>query len=219
MKIIHIPCFSSADPVPSLREHYRQVEGYASFGLVATVQHLNKLDDIKVFLESKGKKVEVGGQILGCRQDNALKLKVDCILYVGSGRFHPLGVAFKTDKPVYVLNPLSGELDRITDDEKRRWLGKRKGAVSRALNSETFGIMVSTKDGQFNLKKALEIKKLLKTKNKKAFIFAAEELSPPNLLPFKVDCWINTACPRIEGDEYNRPVLNAQEFLEIMKYI
>jgi 2-(3-amino-3-carboxypropyl)histidine synthase len=160
----------------------------------------------------------VGGQILGCRQDNALKLDVDCFLYIGSGRFHPLGVALKTDKPVYILNPLSGVLDSITPDEKKRWLGKRKGAISRAMESRTFGLMVSTKDGQFNIKKAMELKKRLKEKGKEAVIFAADELSPNNLLPFKVDCWVNTACPRIAGDEYNRPVINADELAEILEY-
>jgi 2-(3-amino-3-carboxypropyl)histidine synthase len=219
MKVLHVPCFSLADPIPTLRRRFRGLDKYKSFGLIATAQHLNKINYVRSFLDSKGKKVGIGGQVLGCNQDNALKLDVECILYIGSGRFHPLGIAFKTQKPVFILNPLSGELDRITEDEKRHWMGKRKGAVSRALNSQIYGIMVSTKDGQYNLKKAQVIKDLLEDKNKRAIIFAAEELSPPNLLPFKVDCWINTACPRIEGDEYNRPVINAQDIEEIIKYI
>ena len=219
MRVLHIPCFSLTDPVPALEEHYRQIEKYKSIGLVTTAQHLSQMGDIKEFLQSKGKRVEVGGQVLGCSQDNALKLDVECILYTGSGRFHPLGIALKTEKPVYILNPLSGSLDKITDAEKKHWLGKRKGAISRALNSETYGIMVSTKDGQYDLRKALELKRKLEAKNKKAIVFAAEELTPANLLPFRVDCWVNTACPRIAGDEYNRPVINSQELQEIIKYI
>jgi 2-(3-amino-3-carboxypropyl)histidine synthase len=219
MRFLHIPSYSLSDPLPTLREHLRELEPYESIGLVATAQHLNRIDEVARFLKANGKNVSIGGQILGCRHDAALKLDVDCFLYIGSGRFHPLGLAMKTDKPVYILNPLSNILDKITHEEKKRWLGKRKGAISRAIESETFGIMVSTKDGQFSLKKALEMKKKLKERGKHAYIFAADELSPNNLLPFKVDCWVNTACPRIAGDEYNRPVVNPDELSELMAYI
>jgi len=211
MRVLHIPCYSLDDPLPALREHIRLLEPYGSVGLVATAQHLNRLDAVKAFLESEGKRVAVGGQVLGCRQDNAIGLDVDCILYIGSGRFHPLGIAYRTEKPVYMLNPLSGVLDRITDLEKKRWLGRRKGAIMRALDARTFGIMVSTKDGQFDMKRAVELKGRLEARGKEAFIFAAEELSPGNLLAFRVDVWVNTACPRMAGDEYNRPVVNALE--------
>ncbi|MFH1055925.1 MAG: diphthamide synthesis protein, partial [Candidatus Altiarchaeota archaeon] len=114
MRVLHVPCYSTADPVSTLDANISKLDNYSSIGLIATVQHLNRLDDVKKVLESKGKKVKVGGQILGCRHDNAIKLKVDCYLYLGSGRFHPIGVALKTDKPVYMLNPISGVLDEIT---------------------------------------------------------------------------------------------------------
>jgi 2-(3-amino-3-carboxypropyl)histidine synthase len=211
MRVLHIPCYSLSDPLPILADGLGILKEHSSAVVVGTAQHLNRLQDIADYLRSKGMKADVGGQVLGCFQDSALGLDADCILYVGSGRFHPLGIAFKCDKPVYMLNPLSGVLDRITDEEKRRWLGRRKGAISRALNSQTFGIMVSTKDGQFDLKGALKLKARLEDAGKEAFIFAAEELSPSNLLPFRVDCWINTACPRIAGDEYHRPVINADD--------
>jgi len=211
-----VPCSSLCSPLPALEEHFSELEPYGSFGLVATAQHLNRLDDVKAFLESKGKRVLVGGQILGCSQENALKLDADCILYVGSGRFHPLGVALKTGRPVFMLNPLSGVLDRISDGERRRWLGRRKAALKRALESQTFGILVSTKEGQFNLGKALELKDRLESKGREAFIFAGDELTPGNLLPFRVDCWVNTACPRLSGDEYNRPVVDSGELEEFI---
>jgi 2-(3-amino-3-carboxypropyl)histidine synthase len=219
MRVLHIPCVSLSDPLPTLEANIEKLQGHMAVGLVATAQHLDRIDSIGKYLKSKGKEVENGGQILGCRHDRALKLDVDCFLYIGSGRFHPLGLALKTDKPVYMLNPISGVMDVITAQEKKRWLGKRKGAVSRALESKCFGIMVSTKDGQFNFKNALELKKKLEERGREAVIFAAEELTPNNLLPFKVDCWVNTACPRIAGDEYNRPVINAEELDELLSLI
>jgi len=219
MRVLHIPCYSLSNPLPILEDNFNSLQDYSSFGIVGTAQHLKELDSVAKFLKANGKKALVGGQVLGCRQANALKLDVDCFIYVGSGRFHPLGIAVKTDKPVFMLNPLSGVLDRISEHERKRWVGKRKGAIARAFESQTFGILVSTKGGQFSLKQALQLKKKLESKGKEAFIFSAEELSPNNLLPFKVDCWVNTACPRIAGDEYNRPVVNAEELEEIIKHL
>ncbi|MBD3388561.1 MAG: hypothetical protein GF416_05785 [Candidatus Altiarchaeales archaeon] len=219
MKVLHIPCRSLSNPIPVLEECYGILEAYPSIGLVTTAQHLHQLGEVKDYLESKGKRVEVGGQILGCRQDAALKLDVDCILYMGSGRFHPLGVALKTEKQVYMLNPLSGVLDAITDEEKGRWLGKRKAAVKRAMESKSFGVMVSTKGGQYSLDRALELSGKLRSKGKEAFIFAGDEITPNNMLPFNVDCLVNTACPRIVGDDYHRPVLNPDDLQVFLKYL
>jgi 2-(3-amino-3-carboxypropyl)histidine synthase len=211
MRVMHISCRSSADPLPALEGGFSLLSPYRSVGLVSTSQHLHTLEALKAFLEGRGKMVEVGGQILGCQQGNALRLHVDCYLFVGSGRFHPLGLALKTDKPVFVLNPLSNAMDSVGEEEKRRWAGKRKGALAKALSSRVFGIMVSTKDGQMDMRAALRLKKRLQSSGKEAYIVAAEELSPSNVLPFAVDCWVNTACPRIAGDEYGRPVVNASE--------
>lgn len=88
---------------------------------------------------------------------------------------------------------------------------KQKARITKAHAAETFGILVSTKDGQYRLKKAEELKSKIEAKGKKAYLFVGDELSPNNLLPFKVDCWINTACPRITDDEHNKPVLNLGE--------
>jgi 2-(3-amino-3-carboxypropyl)histidine synthase len=79
--------------------------------------------------------------------------------------------------------------------------------------------MVSTKDGQFNLGKALELKDRLESKNREALIFAGDELTPNNLLPFRVDCWVNTACPRLVEDKYHRPVVNSEELEEFINYL
>ena len=68
--------------------------------LVSTIQQLHVLNEIKDYLEQKGTKVIIGGQVIGCNVINALKVKedVDAILYIGSGEFHPVEVARKTGK-------------------------------------------------------------------------------------------------------------------------
>ncbi|MBU0762625.1 MAG: diphthamide synthesis protein [Candidatus Altiarchaeota archaeon] len=211
VEVLHIPCFSSADPIPVLRESLDRLSVYKRIGVVSSSQHLNRLDDVAAVLKQAGKEIVVGGQVLGCRQDNAVSLDVDAILYVGSGRFHPLGVAVKTDLPVFILNPISQVFDVVSSDERKRYLGRRKASLVRALESEVFGVLVSSKDGQMDMKKALEVKSFLEGRGKKAYIIAAEELSPNNLLPLKVDCFVNTACPRMEADCFHRPVVNSDD--------
>lgn len=128
MRVLHIPCFSLSEPLPVLLGHLSALDSFKSIGLVTTAQHLNKLDDMAVLLRKNGKKVFVGGQILGCNQKKALEIqdKVDCFLYIGSGRFHPLGVAMKTSKPVFLLNPVSRVFDRIEEHEKNPWTKNRR---------------------------------------------------------------------------------------------
>jgi 2-(3-amino-3-carboxypropyl)histidine synthase len=181
--------------------------------LISTAQHLNQLDPLKKFLESKGKKAIVGGQILGCSQKNALKIEknVDVFLYIGSGLFHPIGISVKTQKPVVILNPYSETIEELPSQERERWLKRQKGRLAKAITAQSYGILISTKTGQFNIKKAFEVKKRLESKGKSVFLFAGEELNPSNLLPFKVDCWINTACPRLTDDAFDRPIINAGE--------
>jgi 2-(3-amino-3-carboxypropyl)histidine synthase len=216
MKVLHIPCYSRKDPLPTLQKNLDKLSDYESITLTATAQHMDRLDDIIKTLEENGKIVYNAGQVLGCRQEDVLESDTDCILYVGSGRFHPLGIALKTEKPVYMLNPLSEVVDIISDDEKTKWIRKRKGAIMRALEAYTYGIMVSTKDGQMRFSKALEIAEKIRRRGKKAFIFAADELNPPNLLPFKVDVWINTACPRLSQDIFQRPVIESDELIDFI---
>jgi 2-(3-amino-3-carboxypropyl)histidine synthase len=213
MKILHIPCYSDRNPISAVKKALKKLEGYNSIGLITTAQHLNRVDDITLFLEKSGKKVIVGGQILGCNQKAAeiIEKKVDAFLYVGSGIFHPQGVAAKTEKPVIIANPYSGEVSEITDDEKGRILRKRKGAVARALEARKFGILISPKDGQFRGNEAIELKAKIEKSGRKAFLFVGNEINPDNVLGFDVDAWINTACPRISDDHFSKPVLNPEE--------
>lgn len=213
IKRIFIPCYSKRSAIPAVREALKRLETYSRIGLITAAQHLNRLGEIKEFLEHHGKEVVVGGQILGCDQRAAKNIEgeVDCFLYVGSGRFHPLGVSLLTDKAVIIANPYSNSADEISLEEKNRWGKKKRGRISRALDAEIFGILISTKTGQFNLTGAIELKERLEKLGKKAFLFAGDEISPDNILPFKVDAWINTACPRIVDDHFKKPILNPDE--------
>jgi len=216
-KILFIPCYYYPKRKITLPSSLREkIKKYSKLGLFTTAQHLNLINEIKNELERKFKKeVIIGGQILGCslKKIKRIEKRVDAFLYFGSGKFHPLNIALNTNKPVFIFNPYSNTFSKISNKEKVIYTKKRRAAFLKFLEGEKFGILISTKTGQFNLKKAKEIKKELKRKkeNAKVFLFVGEEISPEKLIGFDVDVWINTACPRIIEDHFDKPILNFEE--------
>ena len=196
MKGIFIEAKYTGDIKPVIEKSLKLLP--KKIGIVTTAQHKHKLKEIKKILEKNKIKVEIGGQILGCDVSAAKKIKnkVDAFLYIGSGEFHPLGAALETNNKVIIANPLSNQVSEIKKQDVEKYKKKQKGALIKFLSSETVGILVSLKPGQQNLKKALDLKKNLKTK--KAYIFIADTIDLNQLenFPF-IECWINTACPRL----------------------
>jgi diphthamide biosynthesis enzyme Dph1/Dph2-like protein len=168
-------------------------------GLVTTIQFLDELPKIKEFLEQKGKKAEIGGQIIGCNVQNAemIKDKVDAFLYIGSGHFHP-GALTGLGKDVYLVN---GE---------KVVFRRKKSLLAKFHASKNIGVIVSLKPGQKKPDWADELKK--RYKDKKMYIFVCDTLDYSQLenFPF-IECWVNTACPRV-ADDIN--VLNYQEIMQ-----
>lgn len=163
-------------------------------GVVASIQFANKLDEIVKQVPG----ALAGGQVLGCNAAMASKLvsKVDAFLFVGSGVFHPINVALQTKKPVYCYNPYTDEFKQLDQKEVEAYEKARKGAVLKFLNAKRVGIIVSTKIGQKNLQRALQLKK---NKDKEYYVFVCDTLDFRWLEDFNfIDCWVNTACPRID---------------------
>ena len=213
MKTLYVPCYSKINPLPILEKNIGHLKPFNRIGLFSTIQHLPYLEELARYLENRGKDVFVGGQILGCDIKNALKVsgKVDCLVYVGSGRFHPTAVLMETEKTVFVLNPEEKSLTHITVKDKKNLIKRKKGRISRASEASVYGILVSTKKGQYNITISWNLKDKLEKKGKKAFVFAGEEITPQNVLAFNVDCWVNTTCPRITEDFFEKPVINPAE--------
>ncbi|MCG2826970.1 MAG: diphthamide biosynthesis enzyme Dph2, partial [Thermoplasmatales archaeon] len=139
-----------------------------NIGLITTVQHVHKINEIKNILEKNGKNVFVGrgskrvkypGQVLGCDFSSALSImdKVDNYLYVGSGNFHPLGVSIATKKKVIAANPYSNE-SREIEELKEKILRQRYAAIEKAKQGEKFGIVVGGKIGQKRIGLAEKVK-------------------------------------------------------------
>jgi len=81
-------------------------------GIVTTTQFLDSIKKIIDYLTNNGKEVFIdkikqrnAGQLLGCDVGAATKIQndVDAFLYIGSGEFHPLGVALNTKKRCFYL--------------------------------------------------------------------------------------------------------------------
>jgi 2-(3-amino-3-carboxypropyl)histidine synthase len=213
-----------------LSKAVNELRGFEKVGLVTTVQHIGQLSDIKKFLEGRGKKVFVGkhsrrtrydGQILGCDVGSvkSIERKVDCFLYFGGGVFHALGGALATEKPFLAVDPFTRSA-RWMEEERRKELGRRRGALLAAFEARRFGIICSIKSGQFNLKAALGVRELLERSGRTARILICDEVNYESLNNFlEIDCFVNTACPRIaeDCDRVRRPILGVEEVKKIIK--
>ena len=133
--------------------------------------------------------------------------------------FHPSAYLRAIDLPLFVANPYTNEVVEYSDAEKGRWEKLQKARITRCIEASVFGILVSTKTGQFNYALGEKIKKKLEKHGKKAYIFSGAELSPDRLLGYKVDAWVNTACPRIVDDHYEKQVINPEELDYLLKLI
>lgn len=185
-----------------------------NLGLCATIQDIDYIPLVKSILERNGKKIYIGekdsritysGQVLGCDLYTAhvIREKVEGYIFIGNGTFHALGIALSTNKPVYIYNPQTGEIQDIAN-LKGSILKERYTAITLAKEAKTFGIIVGTKPGQNRLEHAERLKKLLEKNNKVALIFYFDRVAPEELYGYSVDCWINTACPRIAIDDYRK---------------
>jgi 2-(3-amino-3-carboxypropyl)histidine synthase len=197
-------------------------------GILTTTQHRHWVPSIVEYLTAKGfapavsepdRRVAYAAQVLGCDYFTATNLedRVDSYLYVGTGDFHPLGVALIVDKPVVIADPSTGEA-RTLEEVKDRVLRQRWGAIVRAENARTFGIIVSRKIGQDRSALAVELKAKLEVKGRSGHLFYMDFVGPELLEGYKVDAWVSTACPRIAIEDYLRykqPILTPQE-LEIV---
>ena len=62
---------------------------------------------------------------------------------------------------------------------------------------------------------ARDLKRLAEEHGRQASIFLMDLVSPEFLAGYRVDAWVNTACPRIAIEDvlqYKQPMLTPQEF-------
>jgi len=172
----------------------KKIETEGKAGIVTTIQHLHKLKDAEKIIPDS----ILIGQVLGCDVSAAEKAKdkVDFFIYIGTGEFHPLGLAMKTGKKVIIANPATNQVSEVSEKEIEDYKKKIKGKYLKFLSAEKIGILVSTKPGQNRLKDALKFQKTLK---KPSYILIANIFSENKLENYPdIDIFVNTACSRID---------------------
>lgn len=223
--VLFIEAYSKIDVLKAVTESLKELKDYKKIGLVTTIQHLNVLDDIKEILVENGKEIMTKegagtreGQVLGCNFSAIKDIDADAFLFVGSGNFHSLGIKLFTEKPVFIADPYMNEIRNI-DEFTDRILRIRFAKITKAKEAQKFGIIVSSKKGQFRLDLAKNLKQLLNKEDKEAFIIMLDNISPDLLLPYMdLGAFVVTACPRVAIDDanmYKKPLLTPKE-LEIV---
>jgi 2-(3-amino-3-carboxypropyl)histidine synthase len=194
-------------------------------GLVASVQHLDLVGPLRAALARRGFDVQVGegdhrlayaAQALGCNYTGAEAVmdSVDAFLFLGTGRFHPIGLAFAVDRPVHALDPLRGELELPID--RGALVRRRQLIVAGVRDARRWGILVSTFAGQNRSPTALALQERARARGREAEILLFDRLDGRDLVGRAFDAYVNTACPRIaldDGESYPKPVLTPPEFL------
>ncbi len=194
-------------------------------GLVASIQHLDLVPSLASAIERTGRAVRIGtgdrrlayaAQALGCNYTGAEAVagEVDAFLFLGTGRFHPVGLALAVERPVWSLDPLQATIEPPVD--RAGLVRRRQLLVASVRDARRWGILVSSFAGQDRTPTALALQQRAAARGREAEILLFGRLDPADLEGRALDAYVNTACPRIaldDSDLYPRPVLTPPEFL------
>jgi 2-(3-amino-3-carboxypropyl)histidine synthase len=218
--VVYVPLFSNVAVEPiverALEEELAPPDA-ADVGLVTTAQHMNRFEEMRTQLEDRGYTVHTRkgddrltheGQVLGCNYASA-DVDADQVLYVGGGKFHPLGLAMEhPEKTVVIADPVNNSLS-IADTEQ--FMKQRYAAVHAAMDAEEWGVIYCTKIGQGRWEEA----EAIVDANDDAYLITMDEVTPDRLTNFGFDAYVNTGCPRIttdDGPQFKQPMVTPQEY-------
>lgn len=210
-----------------------KADGIEFAAVATTVQHLNIIQRVVEGLNTHGieatlcnssGRVNIPGVVLGCNFANVRCPDANrgcdhggvAAVFVGTGRFHPLGIAMNTSLRTYALNPITGDIEVFDSKVREKIIKKRFAAIERAMNATEFGIILSVKPGQNRSAMALDLLAKGTAHGKKCTLVVVDTLNPEALDNLDFEAYVNTACPRISIDDYfrfKRPMLTPLEFL------
>ncbi|MCI4347578.1 MAG: diphthamide biosynthesis enzyme Dph2 [Thermoplasmata archaeon] len=195
-------------------------------GLVASVQHMDLVGPLQAAARARSIELTTGEgdrrlaypvQALGCNYTSAEQIahRVLGFLFLGTGEFHPRGLALAVDRPVWSLDPLTQQLAPPID--RATLLRERLLLIAQCQDARKWGVLVSTFAGQNRSPTALALIRKARARGLDAEALVFGRLDPADLLGRDFDAYVNTACPRIALDDsslYPRPVLTPPEFLQ-----
>lgn len=220
--VLFVEARANVTIMDSLPEHIDKLPD--TVGILASIQYIGLIPQAKKIIEDSGRKAFVSegdsrtrypGHVLGCDCSVAERIigSVKAFLFLGEGDFHPLAAAFGTDLELFVFNPVTREMRNI-DNIRDRMLRKRFAAITTASEGERFMVIVCNKVGQNRAAEAEKVMQMLRDAGKKAYMMVLDEVSPEALAHYRVDAFVNTACPRIAMDEsarFDKPMLTIPE--------
>jgi len=164
------------------------------FIIIYTIQYKSIAMSLKQKFRSQVVKTK---QILGC---SLLKTKYP-ILFIGDGAFHISNPQIQTPSRIYYYNIYNNKIKKISNSEKKDYLGKIKAKFSRFYSAKKVGILVSTKKGQYHLEKAKNLKEKFENQGKDVYILISNYIDVREFENFQdIDIYINTSCPRLSDD-------------------
>lgn len=224
-RVVFFESQETADPLPLVDQAVALLESPVM--VTAAVQYRDRLPAIKARLQELDIALGSPGptpprlvfpeQVLGCCFPTpAPSQMVASILYIGSGVFHPLGLAFSSDRPVIRLDPTEGRVVTLTE-EKDRFLRQRFGLVAAAMDAERFIIVGGSKPGQARPELSERLAEHGRAAGKAVMVVETDLTTPERLLHFRTaEVFVNTSCPRVAFDDalrHGRPLLTPHEFL------
>ena len=207
-----------------LEQSYKKLKNKKTIAIATSVQHIHQISLAKEFFEKKGILVEIpkakshafyDGQVLGCEYTGLKTImnKVDTTLIIAN-KFHALGVALSTKKPVLLLDPFNEKLEDM-EETKQKILKQRAATIDKAKKAKKIGIIIGLKPGQ-TFGSFDYIKEKLEKLNKEYVIVSMGEITNDKLINlYDIEAFIELACPRIAIDAaslYKKPLLTAREF-------
>ncbi len=210
---------------------------YERIGLLASIQHIKSLPELKDKLEEKGFKAIIGktsypntmldGQVLGCEYSSALSIMrdVDTFLVVSGGIFHSLGLALISDKEVLAVDPYKNTVWNATSYSKK-YLSKRYYIVSklRYTDIRSIGIIVGSRPGQYRPRIVEFLKQKAEEKGYSVYIISSTVLDKERLIAIdnalNLDAYVVTSCPRLPIDDlsdFYKPVITPGEFIMLVE--
>jgi len=203
---------------------------FKNLAMFSAVQFKKYQGEVKEILEKEGFttitsqpfRTSIEGQMLGCDSyKDSLKLdfeKIDGFVYIGDGYFHPnallLAQEFEQEiKPVLIVNIVQQIIEVIDKSHIEKYLKKRKAVIAKYHMSKIIGVFVTTKWGQEYKDTALKLKE--KHPEKEFYFFVGDNFIDIEIENFPwVECFVNTACPRIGQDDilrHSKPVINIKD--------
>ena len=144
----------------------------------------------------KNKQITAFKQVLGCSRPIFPK-NTQTLILIGQGKFHSVSLEYETKIPVYLIE--GNKLIKVSSQDVEKLEKKQKASYANYLHQDKVGILITNKPGQQKLQKALKLKKRLK---KKSYLFLCNNIDPSEFENFGLKSWINTACPRLDLDDY-----------------